>query len=260
MHGDRGLCPPRLSVGNVDRSPTREPRIVHSSRGRLRVHLAHWAGRGSTDLAAAVRRLPGVVHAEARAITQNVLIQFRPALTSVQALLEALPGLRVEAYVERVVRVVEMEQPQPTSNLTLPSNVQYVTGATRIVYQGLGWASVGMAVVGAITPGIPTAPFVILAGYFFIHSSRESHQWLRQSRWFGPILCDWEDHRGIRRPVRNVALALIAASMVVTLFLGLPTFLTAAIVLCQIIGILFVASLNVVEATVLRPNAQIAVA
>ena len=92
-------------------------------------------------------------------------------------------------------------------------------------------------------------PFVIIAGYFFIRSSPESHQWLRQSRWFGPLLRDWEDHRGIRRPVRNAALALIGVSMVLTLFLGLPTALTAAIVICQIIGMAIVSRLHVVEPT-----------
>ena len=137
--------------------------------------------------------------------------------------------------------------PSPLAQPRYP--IRYMTGVGRVVYKMLGWASVGMAVVGAITPGIPTAPFVIIAGYFFIRSSPESHQWLRQTRWFGPLLRDWEEHRGVRRGVRNVALALIAGSAVATLFLGLPTWLTASILTCQAVGFVFVSTLHVIQPT-----------
>jgi uncharacterized membrane protein YbaN (DUF454 family) len=87
----------------------------------------------------------------------------------------------------------------------------------------------------------------VLACYFFIRSSPEAHHWLRKSQWFGPSLRDWEDHRAVRRTVRNVALGLIAASMGATLLLGLPTVLTASIVTLQIAGVAIVMSLPVID-------------
>jgi uncharacterized membrane protein YbaN (DUF454 family) len=131
--------------------------------------------------------------------------------------------------------------------------VVYVTGMGRVVYTTLGWTSVGMAVVGAITPGIPTAPFVILGGYFFIRSSPEAHEWLRQSRWFGPILRDWEEHRGVRRSIRNAAVALIGGSMVVTTLMPLPTALTVTIVALQAVGLAIVMNLRVVDPVPFTP-------
>src|SRR5262249_27862254 len=121
-----------------------------------------------------------------------------------------------------------------------PHQGAYVTGTRQVVYQALGWSSVGMAVVGAITPGIPTTPFVVLAGYFFVRSSPEAHQWLRQSRWFGPLLRDWEEHRAVRRSVRNATAGLIVGSMVLTLLLDLPAALVATIISLQIIGLAIV--------------------
>ncbi len=137
------------------------------------------------------------------------------------------------------------EEPQLVTAVPMPT--MYMTGTGRVVYQVLGWSSVGLAVVGAVTPGIPTAPFVVLAGYFFIRSSPEAHQWLRQSRWFGPILRDWEEHRGIRRSIRNAAVGLILFSMAFTVLLGLPTALTATILTLQLVGLVIVLSLRVVE-------------
>jgi uncharacterized membrane protein YbaN (DUF454 family) len=130
-----------------------------------------------------------------------------------------------------------------------------VTGTGRVVYKALGWSSVGMAVVGAITPGIPTVPFVILGGYFFVRSSPEAHEWLRQSRWFGPMLRDWEAHRGVRRPVRNAALGLIGGGMGLTALMPLPAPLKVTIVACQVAGLALVLCLRVVE-RVLPPPAD----
>jgi uncharacterized membrane protein YbaN (DUF454 family) len=235
-------CPPPFE-DFTDAAPAREASVVHSAHGRLRVHLPRWQGTRGEELADEAARFVGVTHAEANPLTGNLLILYQPGKTNVRTLLEALPCLRLQA--PPAIRLVEESEPEPTAAAT---SGDYVTGARRILYRILGWGSVGMAVVGAITPGIPTAPFVILAGYFFIRSSPEAHKWLRESRWFGPILRDWEEYRGVRRPVRNAALGLIAFGMVVIPWLGLPPLLTISILSMQAIGIAIVLSLHVVDA------------
>ena len=247
----------------AESQPARDLSVVHSSFGRLRVHLPHWSREGDAEIAAEVLRMAGVTHAEASAITGNLLILFAPRETSAERLLEALPYLRAELPVPPPVLDVENEPPRTaivvanppgeslSDTLALPA-VQpdyYVTGWARVLYQGLGWASVGLAVVGAITPGIPTAPFVVLAGYFFIRSSPEAHRWLRESRWFGPILRDWEEHRAVRRSVRNFAIGLIIFSMAFVMLIGMPITLTVTIVTLQLIGLVIVMSLRVIDPT-----------
>jgi uncharacterized membrane protein YbaN (DUF454 family) len=259
------LAPENASVLEL----LREPSVVHSSYGRLRVHLPHWTGTGDEQIATAVRRLPGVIGAHANPLTGNVLIRFEPHQTGVAALLEALPALCVEAPVSLALLHAEDEQPatllevvggdDAASALVCGEDgtvsARYVTGTRRIVYIGLGWTSVGMAVVGAIVPGIPTTPFVILAGYFFVRSSPEAHAWLLHSRGFGPILRDWETHRGVRRWIRNAALGLIGGSMAVTVLLPLSVPLKATIVALQALGIAIVLRVRVVDpASALAPS------
>jgi uncharacterized membrane protein YbaN (DUF454 family) len=244
----------------IDAAPALEPSVVHTSSGRVRVHLPHWSRERGDELAGEIRRLDGVTHAGASRHTGNLLICFDAARTNPAALLAALPTVRLgpprlrlvqEEPPELSAQPPEFVRPSVVPELNIEpvdtSSVVYMTGVGRVVYKALGWTSVGLAVVGAITPGIPTAPFVVLAGYFFVRSSPEAHQWLRQSRWFGPILRDWEDHRGIRRSVRNVAAGLIVASMGATAFLGLSTPVLGAIWTCQLIGLGIVLSLRVVE-------------
>jgi uncharacterized membrane protein YbaN (DUF454 family) len=246
------ISPPRkggrtISEDFVDSTPAREVSVVHSSFGRLRVHLTHWSGARSEDIVAYLRRLPGVTRAAASPLTGNALLLFEPRQTNAHTLMEALPAMRLDSPPDQPGLPAQRDD-SPPQNLKPPRPAHiYMTGAGRVLYKILGWSSVGMAVVGAIMPGIPTAPFVVLAGYFFIRSSPEAHQWLRQSRWFGPILRDWEDHRGVRPSIRNAAAALIVVGMVLTSLMGLPTALLASIITMQVIGLAIVLSLPVVE-------------
>lgn len=238
------------SLTVMDRSkPARGARLLRSSCGRLRVHLPQWSGADAADLVAALRRLSGVADAEANGVTQNVLVLFNPRQTSAQAVLDVLPDLRIEPRLDLGLR----EMPTPIVSVTplpdsdVPAPRQYATGLRRLVYQALGWASVGMAIFGFIVPGVPGAPFVILAGYFFIRSSPESHQWLRESRWFGPILRDWEDHRAVRRSVRNLVLGIIGISFILTLLAGLPLLAMLPMMAFQVFAFAVVSRLRVID-------------
>jgi uncharacterized membrane protein YbaN (DUF454 family) len=268
VSSSRTDAPPTLE-DLVEDAPARELRVVHSSFGRLRVHLPHWSGTHDEQIAASLRQLRGVTHAEANPLTGNVLLLYEPRQTSAQDLIEMVPALRLEplldspllqgdgdnllALAEEVSRDIAVLDQDLDTHEAAPGT--YATGLRRVIYKALGWASVGMAVVGAILPGIPTAPFVILAGYFFIRSSPEAHAWLRQSRWFGTLLRDWEEHRGVRRSIRNAAVGLIAVSMVLVTLLELPIPLLATILPLQLVGILIVLRLRVIDPALSAPAA-----
>lgn len=84
----------------------------------------------------------------------------------------------------------------------------------RLLYY-LGWASVGLAMLGVALPLIPATPFVLLAAFCFARSSPAAYRRLVDSPVLGPVLRDWEEHRGMR-PVAKVglfvAVAIIAAA------------------------------------------------
>jgi len=156
-------------------APAHAFQVVRSSCGRLRVHFPHWSGDGSEAIVNRLRRFAGVTHAEANGLTGNILILFQPGQTSVSALTAELDSLCPRPAAMPAPPAVACGRSIPGverhRNDVTPSQparrVVFVTGTRRVVYKVLGWSSVGMAVVGAIMPGIPTAPFVILAGYFF---------------------------------------------------------------------------------------------
>lgn len=94
---------------------------------------------------------------------------------------------------------------------------------SRLIYGGLAAASLGMAWVGLVVPGIPTVPFVILTAVLAARSSPAFHQRLRQGKVFGPMIRDWEAHRAIRPQVRIQAAAATVIIVAITFAVAPPS-------------------------------------
>lgn len=127
------------------------------------------------------------------------------------------------------------------------------SGARRWLYVALGCVFVALGAVGVVLPGLPTTPFLLLASFFLVRSSPKLHQKLLASRTFGPLLRDWNRHRGLRRGVKRVA--VLGCSLMIgisVLFGGLPWPARALVLAVGAYGIWFVARLPVVPES--RPS------
>ncbi|WP_227254927.1 YbaN family protein [Frigoriglobus tundricola] len=100
------------------------------------------------------------------------------------------------------------------------SDPPVATGLKRFLYVCAGLVCVGLAYLGAILPGLPTTPWVLLASYCFSRSSPRLNRWLKRSPIFGKLLRDWEEHRGIRRPVKIVAVCLVVTVVSLSITYG----------------------------------------
>lgn len=52
----------------------------------------------------------------------------------------------------------------------------------RYIYIVLGLLSLAMGLLGIVTPGIPTTPFLLLTAFLFTKSSPRLHQWLLENK------------------------------------------------------------------------------
>jgi len=87
----------------------------------------------------------------------------------------------------------------------------------RWLYVGLGVLSVGLAVVGAIVPGMPATVFLIIASYFLTRSCPSLEKRLLQHRIFAPYLPYVRAGTPMPRRARVVAAALMWGSIMVSL-------------------------------------------
>ncbi|MEW5974596.1 MAG: YbaN family protein [Acidobacteriota bacterium] len=83
----------------------------------------------------------------------------------------------------------------------------------KIIHLLCGFACLGLAVLGAFLPLLPTTPFVLLAAYFFSKGSRRWHAWLMNHATFGPLIRDWQEHGALQPKTKTVAIAGMALVM-----------------------------------------------
>ncbi len=118
----------------------------------------------------------------------------------------------------------------------------------RSVYMLLGMVFVGLGVLGAFLPLIPTTPFLLLASFFFIRSSPRLNAWLLRSPLFGPFLQDWHRHRGVKLRVKITAVAVIVLAIGASLVFGnLSVWLKALLIMLGLIGLTVVLRLPLIR-------------
>src|SRR5688572_228519 len=114
---------------------------------------------------------------------------------------------------------------------TPPEPPPHHSGPRRVLYVTLGWLFVGLAVLGAFLPVLPTTPFLLVASGCFARSSPALNRWLARSPLFGPLLHDWQRYRGIRPHVRATAVTVIVGvGAISALWGGLPPWLLAVLI------------------------------
>ena len=88
----------------------------------------------------------------------------------------------------------------------------------RPLYLAAGLASLGLGIVGAFLPVLPTVPFLLLAAFCFARSNPEWERRLLAHRRWGPPIRDWRERRAISRRAKTAALATLAASAAIAWF------------------------------------------
>lgn len=94
---------------------------------------------------------------------------------------------------------------------------------SRALWLGLGMASVGLGVIGAFLPILPTVPFMILAAFAFSRSNPAWEAKLLNHPRYGASLRAWREKGIISRTGKQAATGALAVSIAMGfLFLSLP--------------------------------------
>ena len=110
-----------------------------------------------------------------------------------------------------------------------------------IAYIGLGLICVGLGVLGAFLPVLPTTPFLLVALWAFSLSSKRLETWLLQHRRFGPRLRAWRAHRVVPLPVKLTAWGSMIGSLTVMGVAGASRLALGGAASVMLVGAVYVA-------------------
>ena len=94
--------------------------------------------------------------------------------------------------------------------------------AMRLLFVALGTLFVLLGIAGALLPVLPTTPFMLLAAGCYARASTRFYNWLLNNPTFGPTILEWRRHRSIPWRVKLTAIALMAATLSISIVFFVP--------------------------------------
>lgn len=106
-----------------------------------------------------------------------------------------------------------MPSHDPAQEISNPDAVKVRSGLTRVLLLVLAVLSLGIGLLGIVTPGLPTTEFILLAAWAAARSSPRLHAWMLRNRLIGPMLHDWHNGRRVSRRAKWAAtFSMVACS------------------------------------------------
>ncbi len=88
----------------------------------------------------------------------------------------------------------------------------------KITLNIIGTLAVILAILGIFLPLLPTTPFLLLASACYMRGSTRMHRWLLGNPLFGEYLRNIEEKRGIPLRAKIVALIMLWASILFSVY------------------------------------------
>ena len=79
----------------------------------------------------------------------------------------------------------------------------------KILLTILGIISLGLGVLGAFVPVLPTTPLLLLAAFFFLRSNKKLYDWLMNHPRLGVYIKNFTIHKAIPLRVKIVAISTL---------------------------------------------------
>ena len=79
----------------------------------------------------------------------------------------------------------------------------------KILLTILGLISLGLGILGAFLPVLPTTPLLLLAAFLFLRSNQRLYDWLMNHPKMGPYITNFMKHKAIPLRVKIIAISTL---------------------------------------------------
>jgi uncharacterized protein len=84
----------------------------------------------------------------------------------------------------------------------------------KLFWNIAGTMFVGLGVLGAMLPLLPTTPFLLLAAACYVRGSERLYNWLMNNRYLGTYIRNFREGRGMPLRSKIIAIAVLWASLI----------------------------------------------
>jgi uncharacterized membrane protein YbaN (DUF454 family) len=84
----------------------------------------------------------------------------------------------------------------------------------RIFLTIIGLLSLGLGILGAFLPVLPTTPFLLLSATLFLKSNKGLYNWLMNHPRLGPYIRNFLEHRAIPLRVKVISVSLVWITLI----------------------------------------------
>ena len=81
------------------------------------------------------------------------------------------------------------------------------------IYICVGLLAVGLGIIGAFLPLMPTVPFLLVALFCFERSSKKYHDMILNNKYFGKVLRDYYEGKGLTTSVKIKAILFLSCGI-----------------------------------------------
>ncbi len=84
---------------------------------------------------------------------------------------------------------------------------------------GAGFLSLGLGLIGIVTPVLPTTPFLLLSSYCFLRSSEKHYEWLIHHKVFGKYIYNYLKYHAVSKKVKITAILFLWISIAISIYI-----------------------------------------
>ena len=109
--------------------------------------------------------------------------------------------------------------------------------ATKWLLVSCGTLALGLGIIGAFVPLLPTTPFLLLAAFLYSRSSERFYRWLIGNRWLGGYIRRYREGRSMTRANKIFTLGLLWLMIGLSIAFVLPQLWARLLVPATAVGV-----------------------
>jgi uncharacterized membrane protein YbaN (DUF454 family) len=124
--------------------------------------------------------------------------------------------------------------------------------AKKYIFIALGSLSVALGVIGIFIPVLPTTPFLLLAVFFYLRSSKKLYEWLLQHRVFGTYIYNYITYKAVLKSTKIFAEIFLWSGLIISMILVNSWHIRALLLIVGVAVSMHILTLKTIEKSELK--------